>query len=57
MENRLSELREASIRREAEIESFTQRIDDASAENSRLAEECETHRLEAEDLEKEIESR
>jgi chromosome segregation protein len=57
MENRLSELREASIRREAEIESFTQRIDDASAENSRLAEECETHRLETEDLEKEIESR
>ncbi|MFZ9940741.1 MAG: hypothetical protein ACO3F7_01175, partial [Luteolibacter sp.] len=57
MENRLSELREASIRREAEIESFTQRIDDASAENSRLAEECETHRLEAGDLEREIESR
>ncbi|MEY5019714.1 MAG: chromosome segregation protein [Verrucomicrobiota bacterium] len=57
MENRLSELREASIRREAEIESFTQRIDDASAENSRLAEECETHRLEAGDLETEIESR
>ncbi|MGA0853597.1 MAG: chromosome segregation protein SMC [Luteolibacter sp.] len=57
MENRLSELHEASIRREAEIESFTQRIDDASAENSRLAEECETHRLEASDLETEIESR
>jgi chromosome segregation protein len=57
MENRLSELREASIRREAEIESFTQRIDDASAENSRLAEECETHRLDAEDLGKEIETR
>ncbi|MES2996635.1 MAG: chromosome segregation protein SMC [Verrucomicrobiota bacterium] len=57
METRLSELREVSIRRETEIESFTQRIEAAIAENARLAEETETHRLEAEDLKVEIESR
>jgi chromosome segregation protein len=57
MEARLSELREISIRREAEIESFTQRIEAATAENARLSEECETHRNEAEDLLTEIESR
>jgi chromosome segregation protein len=57
MEARLSELREISIRREAEIESFTQRIEAAAAENARLAEECETHGTEAEDLLTEIESR
>ncbi len=57
MEARLSELREISIRREAEIETFTQRIEAATAENARLAEECETHRCEAEDLLTEIESR
>ena len=57
MEARLSELREVSIRRETEIESFTQRIESAIGENSRLAEECETHGNEVEDLEKEIESR
>ncbi len=57
MEARLSELREISIRREAEIESFTQRIEAATAENARLSEECETHRCEAEDLLTEIESR
>ncbi len=57
MENRLSELREIAIRRETEIESFEQRIEAAVAENSRLAEECETHRCEAEDLATEIESR
>ena len=57
MEARLSELREVSIRREAEIESFNQRIEAATAENNRLAEECETHRLEVQDLEVEIESR
>ena len=57
MEARLSELREISIRREAEIESFTQRIEAATAENARLSEECEMHRLECGDLETEIESR
>ena len=57
MEARLSELREVSIRREAEIETFTQRIEAAIAENARLAEECASHRGEAEDLQTEIESR
>jgi chromosome segregation protein len=57
MESRLSELREIAIRREAEIESFDQRIEAAIAENARLAEESETHRLEVEDLQVEIESR
>ncbi len=57
MEARLSELREIAIRRETEISSFDQRIEAAIAENSRLAEECETHRCEVEDLEVEIESR
>ncbi|MCP5543357.1 MAG: chromosome segregation protein SMC [Akkermansiaceae bacterium] len=57
MEARLSELREASIRRETEIESFNQRIESAASENTRLAEEIETHRLEVEDLRVEIESR
>ena len=57
MEARLSELREVSIRRETEIEAFTQRIEAAIGENSRLAEECETHRLEVEDLQVEINSR
>jgi chromosome segregation protein len=57
MEARLSELREISIRRETEIESFTQRIEGAIAENARLAEECETHRAEVEDLQVEINTR
>jgi chromosome segregation protein len=57
MEARLSELREISIRRETEIESFTQRIEGATAENARLAEECETHRAEIEDLQVEINTR
>ena len=57
MEARLSELREISIRRETEIEAFTQRIEAATAENARLAEECETHRGEADALQEEIESR
>ena len=57
MEARLSELRELSIRRETEIESFVQRIESAAAENARLAEEVETHQAEAEDLATEIESR
>ena len=57
MEARLSELRELSIRRETEIESFVQRIESAAAENARLAEEVETHQAEAEDLAAEIESR
>src|SRR5690606_8073715 len=57
MEARLNELRELSIRRETEIESFVQRIEAATAENARLAEEVETHQAEAEDLAMEIESR
>ena len=57
MEARLSELREISIRRETEIESFTQRIEGAAAENARLAEECETHSAEIEDLQVEINTR
>jgi len=57
MEARLSELREIAIRRETEISSFDQRIEAAIGENSRLAEECETHRCEVEDLQVEIESR
>ncbi len=57
MEARLSELREVSIRRETEIESFTQRIEAATAENARLAEECESHRLEVGDLQVEIDTR
>jgi chromosome segregation protein len=57
MEARLSELREISIRRETEIEAFTQRIEGAIAENARLAEECETHRAEVEDLQVEINTR
>jgi chromosome segregation protein len=57
MEARLSELREIAIRRETEISTFHDRIEGAAAENARLAEESETHRLEAEDLQTEIESR
>ncbi len=57
MESRLSELREVSIRRETEIESFSQRIEAAVAENARLAGEIESHRLEVEDLQSEIESK
>jgi chromosome segregation protein len=57
MEARLSELREVSIRRETEIESFNQRIEGAIAENARLSEECESHRAEVDDLQVEIESR
>ncbi len=57
MEARLSELRELAIRRETEIGAFDQRIETAHAENARLAEECETHRCEVEDLQVEINSR
>lgn len=57
MELRLMELRELSLRREAEIEQFTQRIDAAEGENARLAEEIETHRAEAEDLTDELNKR
>ncbi|MEO0018998.1 MAG: chromosome segregation protein [Verrucomicrobiota bacterium] len=57
MAARLAELREVSIRRETEISSFDQRIEAAVAENARLAEECETHQAEAEDLQAELESR
>ena len=57
MELRLMELRELSLRREAEIEQFTQRIEAATAENARLAEEIETHSAEAEDLQTELNTR
>ena len=57
MELRLLELRELSLRREAEIEQFTQRIEAAVAENARLAEEIETHSAEAEDLQAELNTR
>ena len=57
MEARLSELREVSIRRETEIEAFTQRIEAATSENTRLAGECETHQVACESLQSEIESR
>ncbi len=57
MEARLSELRDLAIRRETEISSFDQRIEAARGENARLAEECETHQAEAEDLQTEINTR
>lgn len=57
MEARLMELRELSLRREAEISQFLQRIEAAEAENARLAEEVETHGLEAQDLTAELEQR
>ena len=57
METRLSELRDLAIRRETEITSFAQRMETAQAENLRLAEECDTHRCEVEDLQVEINSR
>jgi chromosome segregation protein len=57
MEARLSELRDLAIRRETEISSFDQRIEAAHGENARLAEECETHRAEVEDLQVEINTR
>jgi chromosome segregation protein len=57
MELRLLELRELSLRREAEIEQFTQRIEAAVGENARLAEEIETHSAEAEDLQEELTKR
>ncbi len=57
MESRLSELRETSVRRESEIESFTQRITAATEENQKLAEEIANHRKEAETLEEEIGTR
>jgi chromosome segregation protein len=57
MESRLSELREVAIRRETEIGAFDQRIEAAQGENARLAEESESHRAEAEDLQVEIGTR
>ena len=50
MEARLSELREIAIRRETEIESFTQRIQGAIDENQSLAAQVEDHTVESEDL-------
>jgi chromosome segregation protein len=50
MEARLSELREVAIRREAEIENFTNRIKAATDENIALAAQAEDSRIESEDL-------
>jgi chromosome segregation protein len=50
MEARLSELREVAIRREAEIENFTNRMQAAAEENLALAARAEDSRIEAEDL-------
>jgi chromosome segregation protein len=57
MTARLSELRDLAIRRENEIASFDQRIEATHGENARLAEECESHRCEVEDLQVEINTR
>ncbi len=57
MEARLMELRELSLRREAEISQFLQRIEAADAENAHLAEQIETHSLEAQDLTSELTER
>ena len=51
MEARLSELREVAIRREAEIENFTTRIQAAADESLALAEQAEDSKIESEDLE------
>ena len=50
MEARLSELREVAIRREAEIENFTNRSQAAADENMALAAKAEDSRIESEDL-------
>ena len=50
MEARLSELREAAIRRETEIENFQQRIQGSIDENASLTSQAEDHQIEAEDL-------
>jgi len=50
MEARLSELREVAIRREAEIENFTNRIQAAADENLSLTAQAEDSRIESEDL-------
>ncbi|HEX5791309.1 MAG TPA: chromosome segregation protein SMC [Luteolibacter sp.] len=57
MEARLAELRETSLRREAEIQSFLERIEAATGENARLAEEIETHQVSLGQLEQEIAER
>ncbi|MFD2257198.1 chromosome segregation protein SMC [Luteolibacter algae] len=54
MEARLSELREIAIRRETEIENFTQRIQASIDENESLASQVEDHQLESEDLQQEL---
>jgi len=54
MEARLSELREITIRRETEIENFQQRIQASLDENTALATQSEEHKIEAEDLQKEL---
>ena len=57
MQSRLAELRDVAIRRESEILAFNQRIEAACAENAHLAEQCETHRAEVDDLQLEIDAR
>ncbi len=54
MEARLSELREISVRREAEIENFTTRITSATTENEALTVQIKETELEIADLTQEI---
>lgn len=57
MEARLAELRELSLRRESEIQSFTDRIQGATEENAGLQTEIENHRQSLTALESDIEQR
>lgn len=57
MEARLNELRELSLRRENEIQSFTERILSATEENGNLKAEIQDHQSQLGVLEKDIESR
>lgn len=51
MAARLEELSQISVRRDAEIANFNERMQTALAENTQLADTIETHRAEAQDLE------
>ncbi len=57
MEARLNELRELSLRRENEIQSFTERILSATEENGNLKAEIQDHQSKLGILEKDIEER
>lgn len=57
MEARLEELRQISSRRDAEISSFTERMEAAVAENTGLEETITTNRAEAGELEVELDSK